>query len=240
MTMPASKPIASQIEEAVEGIPGWSPLDQLLTLFTLAYASADLSGDILELGSWCGRSAVALGMAAKLSGKGKVHCIDLFPEKKDWYLNEDGTYSLSVMLDGKMYGAYQDQTVWADPYHKDIAPIYERYGGTLEAFTLAMQANSLTDVVLPYRTDLEGFLRDAPNDLSLRMAFIDGDHSYEAVAKDIKIVESLLLPDGWICFDDAFSSYEGVNAAIRKHVIESGRYKRSQQMTRKCFIAQRR
>lgn len=238
--MSPTKPITTQIEEAVQGIPGWSPIDQLLTLFTLAYTSADLDGDILELGSWCGRSAVALGMAAKLSGKGKVHCVDLFPEKNDWFKNEDGTYSFAVTLDGKTYGAYQDQTVWAEPYLKDIAPMYERYSGTLEAFTLAMQANFLTDLVLPYRTDLEGFSKKAPDDFALRMAFIDGDHSYEAVAKDIRTVEKFLLPDGWICFDDAFSSYDGVNEAIQKHVIDSGNYNRFQQMTRKCFVAQRR
>lgn len=238
--MTPTKPITTQIEEAVQDIPGWSPIDQLLTLFTLAYTSADLDGDILELGSWCGRSAVVLGMAAKLSGKGMVHCVDLFPEKNDWFKNEDGTYSFAVMLDGKKYGAYQDQTVWAEPYLKDIAPIYERYSGTLEAFTLALQANSLTKFVLPYRTDLEGFSKNTPEDFALRMAFIDGDHSYEAVVKDIRIVEKFLLPDGWICFDDAFSSYDGVNKAIKKHVIDSGNYKHFQQMTRKCFVAQKR
>ena len=103
-----------------------------------------------------------------------------------------------------------------------------------------MQANSLTDLVFPHRTDLQGFAKKVPIDFALRMAFIDGDHSYDAVAKDINIVESFLLPGGWICFDDAFSSYDGVNEAIQKHVIDSGNYKRFHQMTRKCFVAQRR
>lgn len=103
-----------------------------------------------------------------------------------------------------------------------------------------MKANSLSDLVFPHRVDLEGFSKITSSDLELRMAFIDGDHSYDAVAKDIRIVEQFLLPDGWICFDDAFSSYDGVNEAIQKHVIDSGNYKRFQQMTRKFFIAQRR
>jgi predicted O-methyltransferase YrrM len=237
--MSNTKPITTPIEEAVKDVPGWSPIDQLMTLFTLAYTSADLDGDILELGSWCGRSAIALGMAAKLSNKGRVHCVDLFPEKNDWFKNQDGSYSFTVTLDGKTYGAYQDQTVWAEPYLKDIAPIYERYKGTLEAFSLAMEANSLTDVVIPYRTNLEGFASKRSGNFALRMAFIDGDHSYDAVAKDINIVERYLLPNGWICFDDAFSSYNGVNEAIQKHVIDSGNYKHFHQMTRKCFVAQR-
>jgi len=238
--MNPTKSIATQIEDAVSDIHGWTPMDQLLTLFTLAYTTSNLDGDILELGSWCGRSAVALGMAAKLSGKGKVHCVDLFPEKNDWFMNKDGSYSFTVTLSGMTYGAYQDQTVWAEPYIKDIAPLYEKYTGTLEAFTLAMQTNALTDIVFPYRTDLEGFAKKVPTNFALRLAFIDGDHSYGAVAKDISIVEKFLLPSGWICFDDAFSSYDGVNKAIQKHVIDSGNYKCFQQMTRKCFIAQRR
>lgn len=233
-------PISTQIEEAVRDIPGWSPLDQLMALFTLAYSSSHLPGDILELGSWCGRSAVALGMAAKLTGKGKVHCVDLFPEKNDWYQNADGTYSFAVELGGKRYGAYGDQTVWAEPFLRDIKPMYERFNGTLEAFNLAMAANDLNDHVLAHRTDLEGFSKKVASDFALRLAFIDGDHSYTAVAKDIEIAEKYLLSGGWICFDDAFSSYDGVNEAIRRHIIDSGQYQNCQQMTRKCFVAQRR
>lgn len=238
--MNQTTPITTLIEQATQDIPGWSPQDQLLSLFTLAFSSANLPGDILELGSWCGRSAVALGLAAKLSGKGKVHCVDLFPEKDDWYQNADGTYSFSVTIDGKKYGAYDEQTVWAEPYLRDIVPMYERFSGTREAFNIAMNANGLTDWVTPYRADLEKFATMSPQDLSLRLVFIDGDHSYTAVAKDVGIVERYLLPGGWICFDDAFSSYAGVNEAIQKHIIDSGHYQCCQQITRKCFIAQRR
>ncbi len=233
-------PIATQIDEAVKDIPGWSSLDQLMALFTLAYSSSHLPGDILELGSWCGRSAVALGMAAKLTGNGKVHCVDLFPEKNDWYQNADGTYSFAVQIDGKRYGAYGDQTVWAEPFLRDIRPMYERFNGTLEAFNLSMVTNDLNGHVLAHRTDLEGFSKKVASDFPLRLAFIDGDHSYTAVAKDIEIVERHLLPGGWICFDDAFSSYHGVNEAIQRHIIGSGKYQNCQQMTRKCFFAQRR
>jgi hypothetical protein len=233
-------PISIQIEQAVSNVPGWSPQDQLMALFTLAFSSAHLPGDILELGSWCGRSAIALGFAAKFSGQGHVHCIDLFPEASDWHQNADGTYSLVVVIDGKEYGAYGDQTVWAEPFLRDIKPMYERFDGTLGAFKQAIHVAALESWVTPYRMDLEGFAKAAPVNLALRMAFIDGDHSYAAVAKDIKTVEQYLLPHGWLCFDDAFSSYDGVNEAIQKHVIDSGDYKNFQQITRKCFVAQRR
>lgn len=238
--MTATKPIATQIEEAVHNIPGWSPIDQLLTLFTLAYTSANLGGDILELGSWCGRSAVVLGMAARLSGKGSVHCIDLFPEKNDWFRNADGTYSFSVNIDGRLIGAYAEQTVWAEPFERDIAPVYERFSGTAEAFSTSMSSNGLSNLVFPLKGDLASFAKIAPDAFKVRLAFIDGDHSYLAVSNDILCIENYLLHGGWICFDDAFSSYPGVNEAIQKHIIDSGKYECCQQMTRKLFVARRR
>lgn len=234
-----TKPIATQIEEAVKDIPGWSPIDQLLSLFTLALSSSHLQGDILELGSWCGRSAVALGMAARLTGDTKVHCVDLFPEKTDWYQNADGTYSFAVFVDGRKVGAYGEQTVWKEPYLRDIAPVYERFAGTRAAFDSAIAANGLSDRVMPFKGDLLSFSKNQESPLALRMGFIDGDHSYAAVAEDIAVVEKYLLPGGWICFDDAFSSYDGVNEAIQRHVIDSGRYRCCQQLTRKFFVAQR-
>lgn len=230
-------PVATQIEEAVRNIPGWSPIDQLLSLFTLAYTSADLPGDILELGSWCGRSAVALGMAARLTGNSKVHCVDLFPEKEDWYKNTDGTYSFTVNINGRIVGAYGEQTVWAEPYERDIAPVYERFSGTLEAFNTFIAKNGLSKQIISYKDDLQSFALNTAPDLQLRLAFIDGDHSYDAVTKDIEVIERFLMPGGWICFDDAFSSYVGVDKAIEQHIIKSGKYCQHQQLTRKFFVA---
>jgi len=233
-------PIANVIDKAVQEIPGWSPHDQLLALFMLAFSSANIPGDILELGSWCGRSAVPLGLAAKLSGRGKVYCVDLFPEKNDWFQNEDGTYSFAVTIHGKNVSAYEEQTVWAEPFLRDIAPIYEQFSGTLDAFNHAIRANGLMNYVIAYRADLEIFSQTISHDLALRLAFIDGDHSYKAVVKDIEIVERFLVPGGWICFDDAFSTYEGVKKAIQERIISKNHYHNCQQITRKFFVAQRR
>lgn len=235
--MTATTPILQQIEKTVADIPGWTPIDQLLSLFTLAYSSGDIAGDILEVGSWCGRSAVVLGMAARLTGSARVHCIDLFPDKGDWYQNKDGSYSLSVTIDGKAHPAYTEQTVWAEPFKRDIAPVYERFQGTLQAFNSAVANNGLSGRVIPIKGDLQTFATVAENDFKLRMAFIDGDHSYRAVARDISQVERFLSPGGWICFDDAFSTYPGVNEAIERHVIQSKRFSQGQQLTRKLFVA---
>lgn len=236
----AKTPITAQIEQAVGDIPGWTPIDQLVALFTLAFASADRPGDMLEVGSWCGRSAVALGMAARLAGRSVVHCVDLFPERDEWVRNADGTYSLKVQADGKTFLAYHDQTVWAEPFERQIAPVYETYSGTLEAFDKAIADNRLAPWVKARKGDMAGFAAAAPKGFALRLAFLDGDHGHAAVVNDIELVERFLVPGGWLCFDDAFTTYDGVNRAIEERVLATGRYGDCQQLTRKLFVARRR
>lgn len=231
------KPIWAQIEEAVADIPGWTPLDQLYTLFNFAYSGAAVPGDILEIGSWCGRSTTALGMAARLTGDTSVYCIDLFPEKSDWKQNPDGSYSFSVKLGGKEYGGYQEQTVWKEPFEAHHAKIYERFDGILDAFRENISKNGLDRIVTAQRGNSD--LLSAHTGRGFRLAFVDGDHSYSAVSKDIQNVDRVLAAGGWICFDDAFSYYDGVNQAITDLVINSGRYDLCQQMTRKLFVARK-
>ena len=91
--------LSNWFEKIVEEIPGFTPVDQLIALHTLAVTTSSLDGDIVEIGSWCGRSTCVLANAVKQSN-GVVHAVDLFPDKKDWFQNDDGSYSFSV-LEGK-------------------------------------------------------------------------------------------------------------------------------------------
>lgn len=239
MNLHKTTPIVKQIEDLVATTPGWSPPDQLFALFNLAFLT-EVDGDIIELGSWCGRSATVLGLSAMLAGKSKVHCVDLFPKGSDWRKNADGTYSFSVEIDGQHYGAYENPTVWAEPFERDIAPIYEKYNGVLDVFLETMVKNGLNDVVIPFKGTLDMFSQQTPSSFKCKLAFVDGDHSYDAVCKDIANIERFLVTGGWICFDDAFSSYDGVNRAITDKIINNSNYERCQQMTRKLFVARRR
>ena len=234
-----TSPIVDQIETIVREVPGWSPVDQLLTLFNLAYINKDIPGDIVEIGSWCGRSAVVLGMAARLLGNAKVHGIDLFPEKDDWKQNPDGSYSFQVRLNGSLLGGYQNQTVWKEPFEKDIAPIYQKHNSLLDLFRETISRNHLQDYVTPFRGTSTQFLNSAPENFRCRLAFIDGDHCYDAVCMDIRNVERILSPGGWICFDDAFSYYDDVNRAIQDGIIDNPSFELCQQMTRKFFVARK-
>jgi predicted O-methyltransferase YrrM len=233
-----NKSIAQKISSSIMDIPGWSPDDQLLALYTLAISLSDLKGDILEIGSWCGRSSAVLGFAAKLSQKDRVYCVDLFPKKEDWYENDDGTFSIKIQIDGETIYGCKEQTLWRKPFYEEILPIYDSNpGGPLDIFKKVMLENNLDGVVFPERGDLKSFLKKKNNTFKVKLAFIDGDHSYEAVVDDIRRVEPFLSDGAWVCFDDAFTVYNGVDNAINDYILDNGKYELFHQITRKMFIA---
>lgn len=232
-------PIIDEIEEMVKNVHGWLPLDQLYTLFQLAFLTADLQGDIVEIGSWCGRSSLVLGTAAKLTGNTHVYCIDLFPEKQDWIQNSDDSYSFRVTINGQVYSGYHQQTVWKEPFEEQIAPLYEQNHSILDIFTANITEHGQNDIISPFKGNSDRFVQSVSHDFKCKLAFIDGDHGYEAVCRDINNMERFLLPGGWMCFDDAFSTYDGVNRAIEECIINNANFDLCQQMTRKFFIARK-
>jgi predicted O-methyltransferase YrrM len=233
-------PISQRVEEIVGSVPGWTPIDQLFAMFNLIFASKHLPGDLVEVGCWAGRSTAVLGLAARLIGDTRLYCIDLFPGKDDWWANEDGSYSFAVIVRGVLYKAYHDQRVYAEPFHRDIEPLYEKYPNIMDVFRETLGKYHLNDLVTTHVGDSTSFLQEAPEDLQCKLAFVDGDHCYDAVCRDIENMEKILVPGGWICFDDAFSTYDGVNRAITDRIINDSKYDLCQQLTRKMFVARRR
>lgn len=232
-------PAWTRIEELVKDVHGWTPLDQLFALHNLTIASSDVEGDIVEVGSWCGRSAVVLAAASRVSGKSKVRCVDLFPAKTDWRQNADETYSFEMTINGKKYGGYQEQTVWKEAFESQTGKIYEKYESVYDCFRETVEQRGMTDVIEAHQGDLASMLEKAGASFKCRLAFLDGDHGFEAVCADIRNIDRHLSAGGWLCFDDAFTSYEGVNKAIEQLVIANPAYECCQQLTRKLFVARK-
>ena len=229
--------IDATLREVVETVPGWSPFEQLLSLFTLGYHAARL-GDLLEIGSWCGRSMVALGLAAKSAGSAHVHCVDAFPERDDWYENADGTFSYRVVTETGVMRGHADQTVWAVPFRRDIVPTYERWGSLMKAFLASRERFGLTDVVTPHRMSAAAFFSGPGRAHRYGLVFIDGEHSYEAVSHDMDAAIERLVVGGTLCMDDAFTSYDGVTSAIRERIDNrASPLRQPVRVTRKLFAA---
>jgi predicted O-methyltransferase YrrM len=244
MSVASSKPLVAasaseRLSALVNDVPGWTPHDQLLALHFLAATTGDIPGDILEIGSWCGRSTVALAWGASVCGDDRVYSVDLFPEGDDWYVNADGTHSFRVVIDGREIPAYTDQRVWDEPFQRDIAPLYRNGGSIRERFQQALTDHGVAERVTTTRGDIGLFAEAAPPDFRCRLAFIDGDHGLQAVRRDVRAVERYLQIGGWIAFDDAFTGYDGVDQCITEDIINSGKYEPGYRCTRKMFIARR-
>jgi predicted O-methyltransferase YrrM len=233
-----TEPATNQIEKIVECVPGWTPADQLYTLYLLLLANNRIEGDVIEIGSWCGRSTSVIGMAARQTSVKKMVCIDLFPKKGDWYQNKDGSWSFKVIIDGKEHSAYnRKQTVWDEVFQRDILPVYKENDSVLQTFL--ERTIWLSDIIHIIKGDSDSLRDNLSKTFRCKFAFIDGDHNYEAVCKDIENVGRFLVPGAWICFDDAFTSYYGVSQAVTDLIINNPEYELQQQMTRKLFVARR-
>lgn len=231
------KSAMADIQELISDIDGWTPEDQLYAIYLIILLTKDLEGDILEIGSWCGRSSVVMAKAAKLIGS-KLHCVDLFPSLEDWFENEDGTHSFCITLGGKKYHGFHVQTMWKEPYENAILPMYQKQGkGTLEIFKENISRKGFNGIAKAYRGDSTDFSNNFKG--KIKVAFIDGDHSYDATRIDLQNIEKHLISGGYVVFDDAFSVFTGVDKAITQFVVNSDNYDFYQQISRKCFIARK-
>jgi predicted O-methyltransferase YrrM len=71
--------VRSQLTRAVEGVEGWFALDEVLTLFDATLSAPEVNGrvDCVEIGSFKGRSTIAMGTALEVRGcEGVVLAID--------------------------------------------------------------------------------------------------------------------------------------------------------------------
>ena len=231
--------IVTLIQEWTSDISGWCPEDQLFALYLLALSTSSIEGDILEVGSWCGKSSVVLAHAAEKQ-KCKLICLDLFPDKSDWYKNDEGNYSFNVIIDNIKYEGSRTHAFWPEPYFNDVLPVYKKNESLFDLFESNMIKKGVYKHILPVKgnTSLLSNLEDHDKN-KYRLIFLDGDHSYEAVVNDIYYSIQSLNPGGWLVFDDAFSHYVGVDNAINELIINNPLFVNCVQLTRKCFAAQK-
>jgi len=233
-------PIYEKIEKMVEYIHGWSPIDQLYSLYLLAFSTNQLLGNIVEIGSWSGRSAIVLGEAAKEIGETKVFAIDYFPNWEDWNENPDGAYEFKTDIEGVSYLGHHNQTVWKEPFEESIIPFYNEHPKLLEHFKENIKNNSLDEIVTPIKGNSNYFSDYVGKNFKCKFLYIDGEHSYESVKNDIEVMKKYLVRGGIICFDDAFTTYEEVDKAIEELIIDSDEFIHCNKLTRKLFVAVKR
>lgn len=156
----------------IETVKGFLAPEEGQALREHAQASADL-GPVLEIGSYCGKSTVYLGLGARAAG-GQVLAVDHHRGSEE---NQPGQ-------------------MFHDP---DLA---DGHGGidTLPLFRKTIRDAGLEDVVIPVATSAAHFARVWQQPLG--MVFIDGGHTLEAALSDYRLFAPKVAPGGILAIHD--------------------------------------
>ena len=155
--------------------PGFMPDDEGLALHAAA-ARAAAAGPLLEVGSWCGKSAVYLGDAAEAAGT-VLFCVD------------------------HHRGSEENQAGWE---HHDPTLVDPQTGriDTLPAFRRTIEEAGLEATVIAVvgeSTVVAAHWQTRPG-----MVFIDGGHGQAPAHADYDAWAPLLAPGGLLAIHDVF------------------------------------
>jgi MMP 1-O-methyltransferase len=157
---------------------GFLPDDEGLALHRLAHERLP-HGPVLEVGSYCGKSALYLGTAAREAG---------------------GPGGIVFSVDHHR-GSEENQADWE---HHDPSLVDPRTGrmDTLPAFRKTMEAAGLEDVVVGLVGDSATIAQHWRTPLSL--LFVDGGHGAEPAHADYQGWARWVMPDGLLAIHDVF------------------------------------
>lgn len=162
---------------AVRGLEGWLGPVEGYALEALA-AQGPGQGEVVEIGSFKGRSTCLLAQGLRRSGRGKVTAVDHFQGSSD---HQPGQAAA-------------------------VADLVEK-GDFFEAFQNNLRERDLLDFVdvrrNPSRLAVQGW------DKPIRLLFIDGEHTYDAVLEDFALWSRFVVPGGVVAFHD-YNSAPGV------------------------------
>ncbi|KJY34833.1 MULTISPECIES: class I SAM-dependent methyltransferase [unclassified Streptomyces] len=166
-----------EVLAAFEGATGFMPVDEGLALYTAAVTAARRTGlPVLEIGTYCGRSAILLAEAAR----------------------ETGTVALTV---DHHRGSEEQQPGWE--YHDPtlVDPEVGRMD-TLPRFRRTLHAAGLEDhvIALVGRSPRIAALWGG----GLALVFIDGGHTDEHATADYEGWAPHLAPEGLLVVHDVF------------------------------------
>ena len=161
-------------EKAAE-IKGFLDEDEADQLFSLAHTASKM-GPCLEIGSYCGKSAIYLGTACKENN--------------------------SVLFSLDHHTGSEEQQPGQEYFDPDLLDKETGKIDTLRLFRKTIEDFELGNAVIPVigRSETVGRVWQTP----LSLIFIDGSHAYESVLNDYKIWSKHLIVGGYLLFHDIF------------------------------------
>jgi predicted O-methyltransferase YrrM len=169
-----------------------APVRHIFMIATVWYLAKEKKYDnlqILEIGSWVGASALswAQGLKCHNQAKGTITCVDAW---KPFFNRE--THNTDVYV--KMEHALNSETAYQ---------LFSHNISTIPDSIVCQHLRGKSENILP-------LLRENTFDI----IFIDGDHAYTSVLKDIKNSLALVKEGGIICGDDLNLQLSQVDKAI--------------------------
>jgi SAM-dependent methyltransferase len=181
--LPSFTKEASEAADAANKIRGYMSWEEL------AWLAENAKGkDVVEVGSWLGRSTKAIASSAKV-----VYAVD------HW----KGTLNDPTLEEAKTIDP------WAEFNHN--------LGPEINSRKVIPIARGHEEVG-PTMTYYDGLTLDTCPVGPVDMVFIDGDHEYEAVKRDILNAKAMLKPGGLLCGHDFSDAHPGVMKAVRELV----------------------
>lgn len=182
-------------------IKGFMPEAEGLRLYELAYA-ASAHGPCVEIGSYCGKSAIYLGDGCRTRGQHRLFSIDHHCGSEE----------------------QQPAQEYFDPelFDESLGRV-----NTLPHFVRNLRDAGLEDWVLPIVGHSCTVAASWPA-ASVALVFIDGGHSKSAVQADYQAWSDRIMPGGWLLFHDIYlHPAEGGQAPreVYEAALASGKWK---------------
>jgi hypothetical protein len=169
----------------VDTIPGMTDDDKIAALIEVARHAPE--GDIVEIGSWWGRSAALLLLLSQAHDIGPVLCVD------PW--SDDGLVQGVDLVDRA--SAAMDPEEALRIFEINLHPLAR---GDLNYLRLAsVDAAARYRPGLDVRTEAFGRTRYGGE---IALLHIDGNHTAESAAADVEAWTGFVRPGGWIVVDD--------------------------------------
>lgn len=185
-------------KESIDKVKGFLDHEEGMRLFDIA-KEASKKGPCIEIGSYCGKSAVYLGSGCRESS-GVLYTIDHHRGNEEQQKGEE-------YFDPEIY---DEKNEWIDTF------------GFLRK---TLSDFNLEDSVVPIVSTSKTVSKNWPSKISL--LFIDGSHTFESAFADYDNWNDHIMTGGYLLIHDIFKNPEEGGQApheLYKKVIESGNF----------------
>ncbi|GAB3738674.1 class I SAM-dependent methyltransferase [Silanimonas algicola] len=175
----------ASIFKHVESVPGMCDHEKIRAMFSVFENVPQ--GDIVEIGSWWGKSAVLLHQLSRLRGTGPVLCVDPWAEENLPQGDEKG------LVDGARMSA-------AEAFEVFIMSLLPYADGSLNYIRLPAE-DARTRYIHAGDVFTSEFGRTAYAG-RIALLHVDGNHAYAHAKADVVGWSPLVVAGGWVVVDD--------------------------------------